>query len=206
MSERLPPAPGRSRAHSRRASPASPGTAALLAMVVATMVFSACAAQREGAQVAYAPPPLPDDRAPIEWARQEEMFVVVRRSCRTLSVYRHGDWIRTYKNVAFGREPGVKLYEGDRRTPDGLYRIVGRRRHPRWSRFLLLDYPNLKDRAVHREAHEAGIVAASAGGQVGIHGTELGVDWTFGCISLLNPDVRELYDMVPDGTLVLIED
>jgi murein L,D-transpeptidase YafK len=127
-------------------------------------------------------------------------------------VYQHGDWLRTYNSVAFGREPGVKQYEGDRRTPDGLYRIVGRRRHPRWSRFLLLDYPNLKDRAVHREAYAAGIAPAGAGGQVGIHGTdeprfnELGVDWTLGCISLLNADVRELYDLVPDGTLVLIED
>ena len=35
---------------------------------------------------------------------------------------------------------------------------------------------------------------------------DAGVDWTLGCISLLNPDVRDLYDLVPDGTLVLIED
>jgi lipoprotein-anchoring transpeptidase ErfK/SrfK len=33
-----------------------------------------------------------------------------------------------------------------------------------------------------------------------------GVDWTWGCISLLNPHVEELYDIVPVGTPVLIEE
>jgi murein L,D-transpeptidase YafK len=191
------------------------GTAALAcfaACMLAASALPACAAKQTAATVAMSQPPVPDDRAPIEWARDEEMFVVVRRSCRTLTVYRHGDWLRTYEKVSFGREPGTKLYEGDRRTPSGLYRIVGRRVHPRWSRFLLLDYPNLKDEAVHGEAFAAGLAPASPGNQVGIHGTdepqlnEHGVDWTFGCVSLRNRDVKELYDLVPDGTLVLIED
>ncbi|HZR84793.1 MAG TPA: L,D-transpeptidase [Candidatus Binatia bacterium] len=178
----------------------------------AAVVLSACAAQRGVAAAPPPTPPVPDDRAPLEWARDEDMFIVVNRTCRTLSVYHHGDWLRTYGHVSFGRESGPKLYEGDRRTPSGLYRIVGRRQHPRWSRFLLLDYPNLKDKVVHREAYVAGAAPPSAGGQVGIHGTdqprfnELGVDWTFGCVSLMNRDVNELYDLVPDGTLVLIED
>jgi murein L,D-transpeptidase YafK len=186
--------------------------AAVLAAVLAAAALSACPARQAAVAPAAAPAPLPDDRAPLEFARDEQMFVVVRRSCRTVTLYRHGDWLRTYDNVSFGREPGTKLYEGDRRTPSGLYRIVGRRVHPRWSRFLLLDYPNLKDRSVHGEAHAAGLVPASPGSQVGIHGTdertfnELGVDWTLGCVSLLNEDVQELYDLVPDGTLVLIED
>lgn len=186
---------------------------ARLLIAAAALLLAACsAAKPDAGGASLATPPVPDDRAPLEWARDEEMFVVVHRSCRTLSVYRHGEWLRTYRHVAFGREPGNKLYEGDRRTPDGLYRIVGRREHPRWSRFLLLDYPNLKDKEVHREAFAAGLVPPNAGGQVGIHGTdkprfnELGVDWTFGCISLMNDDVRELYDLVPDGTMVLIED
>jgi murein L,D-transpeptidase YafK len=153
-----------------------------------------------------------DDRAPLEWARTEPYLVVVRRSCRTLSVYHYGEWMRTYNHVAFGRVPGVKVYEGDRRTPRGLYRIAGRRIHPRWSRFLLIDYPNLSDRDDHRKALAEGLAAGGPGGEIGIHGTdkprfnELGIDWTMGCISLMNEDVDELYDLVPDGTLVLIEE
>jgi hypothetical protein len=29
-------------------------------------------------------------------------------------------------------------------------------------------------------------------------------DWTAGCIALFNPDIRELYDLLPDGTPVMI--
>lgn len=153
-----------------------------------------------------------DERAPLEWARHEEWFVLVKRTCRTLTVYRRGEWVRTYHDVSFGRNPGDKLYEGDRKTPLGLYRMVGRRRHPRWSRFILLDYPNVRDLEVHAEADAKGLVPKGPGSQIGIHGSDEpilnrgGVDWTYGCISLLDEDVRELYATVPRGTLVLIED
>ena len=156
--------------------------------------------------------PSSDDRSPLEWARSEPYLVVVRRSCRSLSVYHYGEWMRTYGHLAFGRVPGVKVSEGDRRTPNGLYRIVGRRVHPRWSRFLLIDYPNLSDRDDHRRALAEGLASGGPGGEIGIHGTdkerfnELGIDWTMGCVSLMNEDVDELYELVPDGTLVLIED
>jgi len=29
-------------------------------------------------------------------------------------------------------------------------------------------------------------------------------DWTNGCVALFNPDIRELYEFVPDGTPVTI--
>jgi len=157
-------------------------------------------------------PPIGDDRAPLEWARTEPYVIVVRRSCRTLSVYQYGQWVRTFDKVSFGRVPGVKVQEGDRRTPNGLYRIIGKREHARWSRFMLIDYPNLSDRDDHRRAVEDGIAVAGPGGEIGIHGSDkenfnhLGIDWTLGCVSLTNDDVDELYEMVPDGTLVLIEE
>lgn len=156
--------------------------------------------------------PSRDDRSPLEWARSEPYLIVVRRSCRTLTLYRYGEWVQSYDKVSFGRAPGVKVQEGDRRTPNGLYRIVGKRWHPRWTRFMLLDYPNLSDRDDHRRALAEGLAAVGPGGEIGIHGTdqerfnELGIDWTLGCVSLMNDDVIELYEMVPDGTLVLIED
>ena len=189
-----------------------PAALLFVALGLAALIGPGCAAHRPTDAGSASTPPPPDDRAPLEWARDEEMFVLVRRSCRNVSVYRYGEWLRTYDEVSFGREKGTKLHEGDRRTPSGLYRIVGRRHHPRWSRFLLIDYPNLKDVAVHREAFDAGLAPASPGNLVGLHGTdepklnEMGVDWTLGCISLQNQDVRDLYDLVPDGTLVLIED
>ncbi len=157
-----------------------------------------------------------DDRLP--WAASEERFVVVRKSCRTLDVYRHGERIRSYPAVFGIRNHGSKLYEGDLRTPSGLYMVVDSRRHPRWRRFMLLDYPNLHDLHRYWLAVEAGDVPrrgdgyVGAGGAVGIHGTDKpslnarGIDWTLGCISLANDDVEELARLVPEGTLVLIQD
>src|SRR5205807_2439540 len=73
---------------------------------------------------------------------------------------------------------GSKLYEGDLRTPTGLYMIVDKRRHARWDHFLLLDYPNLQDLHRYWLAMEAGTLPrrgdgyAGVGGAVGIHGTD----------------------------------
>lgn len=189
-----------------------PAVPRVLALLLGALFFVSCTPAVTSTGDVSGAARVGDDRAPLEWARSEPYLVLVRRSCRNVSVYRYGEWIRTYDQVAFGRVPGVKLYEGDRRTPNGLYRIVGRREHPRWSRFLLLDYPNLTDMDDHRRALEEGLALGGPGGEIGIHGTdkpdfnELGIDWTFGCVSLMNQDVNDLYELVPDGTLVLIED
>lgn len=153
-----------------------------------------------------------DETAPLDWAAGEEWFVVVRRACRTLSVYRHGRPEKVYRDVAFGRVEGDKLHEGDGRTPLGFYTMIGRRLHPRWSRFILLDYPNQRDVERNRIAQRDGVAPAGPGSAIGIHGSDepvlnrAGVDWTLGCISLLDEDVEDLYDRVPDGSPVLIVD
>ena len=162
---------------------------------------------------------VPDDDDHLEWAKEEAYFVVVRKTCRTLDVYRYGERVSSYPAVfGLGGNKISKLYEGDFRTPTGLYAIIGKRQHPRWHRFLLLDYPNTQD--VHRywkavesdDVPRAGNGYAGIGGSVGIHGTDKpglnqsGVDWTWGCISIDNDAVDQLSRTVPLGTLVLIED
>ena len=154
----------------------------------------------------------------LVWAESEPWAVVVRKACRTLDVYRFGTRVRSFPAVFGLNGGGSKLYEGDLRTPIGLYMIVDKRRHPRWGHFLLLDYPNLHD--VHRYwlAMEAGRIPRlgdrypGPGGAVGIHGSDKpslnrrDFDWTWGCISLENADIEVLAALVPVGTLVLIED
>ena len=71
-----------------------------------------------------------------------------------------------------------KLYEGDHRTPTGLYTIIGDRWHERWEHFFLLDYPNADDAIATRWRWPSGDVPvrgsshAGIGGAVGIHGTD----------------------------------
>ena len=76
----------------------------------------------------------------------EPRFIVIRKSCRTLDVYRYGDRLRSYPAV-FGQAGtrARKMYEGDMRTPTGLYSIIGDHWHDRWEHFFLLDYPNGAD-------------------------------------------------------------
>lgn len=162
--------------------------------------------------------PVADDDDHLPWAANEPWFIVVRKSCRTLDVYRYGERQRSFPAVFGLNSDGSKLYEGDRRTPTGLYTIIGKRRHARWRHFMLLDYPNLHDLQRYSVAMEAGDIPArgdeyaGVGGAIGIHGTDQprlnakNVDWTFGCISLQNRDVDELASLVPVGTLVWIEE
>lgn len=157
----------------------------------------------------------------LPWAADEPQLIVVDKTSRQLVLYRNGEPVKTYP-VVLGRNPGRKLYEGDRRTPSGLYRITGKRVHARYVRFMAIDYPNERDRANYRAALSRGSIprarravsngVAGLGGQVGIHGTDkgelnrVGINWTFGCVSLANRDVEELYGLVPEGTWVVIRD
>lgn len=172
------------------------------------------------------PPPLPppaptariDNETFLPWASKEPTLIMVDKGCRTLSLYHYGRLIRTYPAV-FGRKPGRKVYEGDQRTPTGLYMIIGKRdQHKRWARFMLLDYPTEQDVRRYWQNVSAGIVPRrgdryrGVGGAIGIHGTDdevfnrFDIDWTMGCVSLLNSDVKELYTFVTVGTLVYIKD
>jgi murein L,D-transpeptidase YafK len=184
-----------------------------LGIVVAlAAALQGCGLERSGPKTA---PPADEER--LEWAADEPFFIVVRTSCRTLDVYHFGDRIRSFPAVfGIGGLQG-KLHEGDHKTPTGLYAIVGMRRHPRWRRFMLLDYPNLHDVARYASALDSGSIPmlgnhpAGPGGAIGIHGTEYpdlnakNVDWTWGCISIGNDDVEDLATLVPVGTPVLIE-
>jgi hypothetical protein len=43
------------------------------------------------------------------------------------------------------------------------------------------------------------------GGEIFIHGGGASSDWTFGCAALENPEIKELFDIIPTGTPVRIE-
>jgi lipoprotein-anchoring transpeptidase ErfK/SrfK len=135
------------------------------------------------------------------------------KSQHRMEVYFKGHLYRTYHAV-FGRNlaAGAKLWEGDRRTPEGNYLIVGKHRSARFGWFLHISYPNERDHKRFEQSRAAHLIPASAneGGQIGIHGTDSPylnvseVDWTTGCISVDNADIRELARLLPVGTLVII--
>ena len=143
-----------------------------------------------------------------------QVRIIVDKSSYELYVYDAKGWYATYPVVFGNRSLDDKKMEGDRKTPEGSYRITAKRYHNKWSRFLALDYPTREDLAKFNERKRRDEVPAKAspGGAIGIHGTwpheDFVVDrynnWTNGCISLKREDVEELYNYVPVGTTITI--
>ncbi len=141
-------------------------------------------------------------------ALQADRIVIVK-SERTLTLLRQGKVLKTYK-VALGHEPkGAKTQQGDNRTPEGLYTIDSRNPRSQFHLALHISYPNAADR---ERAKERGV---DPGGAIMIHGLPreyawLGplhrqTDWTLGCIAVTNPEIEEIWSMVPVGTPVEIK-
>ncbi len=125
-----------------------------------------------------------------------------------------GECLATYPVVFGNKDMGDKMMQGDRRTPEGTFKICFKRKHEKWSRFLLIDYPNAESVAKFNQRKAAGLIPANAqiGGSIGIHGTwpneDYAVDglqnWTEGCISTKNRYVEEIFDVLPVGTQITI--
>ncbi len=139
--------------------------------------------------------------------------IVVHKLSRKLTLYQGLTPLKTY-TVVLGNDPyNDKLRQGDTCTPEGVYRVVCKYPHNKWSHFILLDYPNTQNWLKFGRAKKAGRLPLDAdiGGQVGIHGTEdasknlSGQNWTKGCVSLLNRDLEEIYPLITDKTLVVIK-
>jgi murein L,D-transpeptidase YafK len=139
--------------------------------------------------------------------------LLVKKLDRRMTVYRGLTPVKTYPVVLGGNPRPDKLCQGDQCTPEGVYRVVCKYPHPRWDKFILLDYPNSQNWVKFGRAKGAGKLPETAqiGGDIGIHGTEdpsrnlRREDWTLGCVSLLNRDIDEIYPMVNDDTLVVIK-
>ncbi len=112
-------------------------------------------------------------RDPVSWS------VIVHKSKYDLDVFYKGRLFGSY-NAVFGRnpDPSAKLYEGDLKTPEGVYLIIEKYYNPRWRWFLRLNYPNYRDRSRYESMLNQGLVPIlwghprHLGGSIGIHGTD----------------------------------
>ncbi|MDG9928160.1 MULTISPECIES: L,D-transpeptidase family protein [unclassified Pseudomonas] len=134
--------------------------------------------------------------------------VLVLKSERKLHLMGRGEVLKSYR-ISLGKQPkGAKVREGDNRTPEGFYWIDWRKTSDRYNLSMHISYPNARDAA---NARKQGV---PAGGMIMIHGTPLDdeypewffgtLDWTEGCIAMQNADMREVWKLVQDGTLIEI--
>lgn len=145
----------------------------------------------------------------------------VDKRARTLVVLADGQVVRSYR-VSLGSHPlGTKHEAGDGRTAEGQYDIRVRNPASRFYRSLGISYPGPDDALRGLEAglisdsdyrrimaaHAAGEVPpwdTRLGGALFIHGGGATFDWTDGCVALDDADMRELFDMIDEGTQVEI--
>lgn len=138
-------------------------------------------------------------------------YLEVDKSERLLRVKFAGETYRQY-HVAYGRGgSGDKQRLGDKRTPEGIYRISGFNESSQFHFFIRLNYPNVKDafaglrNNIISENEFNQIINAlkfgklppqntALGGAIGIHGIGLetanklkihsNLNWTKGCLGV----------------------
>ncbi|MEC6742153.1 L,D-transpeptidase family protein [Pseudomonas qingdaonensis] len=134
--------------------------------------------------------------------------VLVIKSERRLQLMSGDTSMKSYR-ISLGKQPtGAKLREGDKRTPEGLYWLDWRKVSDRYNLAIHVSYPNVSDSA---RARREGV---KPGSMIMIHGTPDSadypealfhtLDWTEGCIAMTNRDMREVWNLVSDGTLIEI--
>jgi murein L,D-transpeptidase YafK len=142
--------------------------------------------------------------------------IVVEKSAYELNLFDStGELLITYPVVFGSKDLGDKLIEGDRRTPEGVFHIVQKRKHEKWDHMMLIDYPTPESIQKFNDRKAKGIIPKNAkiGGGIGIHGTwpdqdftvDIYQNWTQGCISTKNEYIQDLYKILPVGTRVEIK-
>jgi len=141
-------------------------------------------------------------------------YIIIDKSDYELKVFDDEGWYATYPIVFGSKDLSDKQKEGDKRTPDGNFKVILKKIHPQWGPELLLDYPNPETLQRFNERKAKGLIPKNAkpGGGIAIHATrpqeEWTVDnyynWTDGCISAKYTEMKDLYSYIPVGTPVTI--
>lgn len=134
--------------------------------------------------------------------------IVVIKHIREMQVYRDHSLLKIYR-ITLGDTPvGHKHFQGDEKTPEGLYWIDGKNPNSICHKNLGISYPNASDKA-YAAKH-----GKPPGGDIKIHGLPNGQgyigkahllsDWTNGCVGITDEEIDELYQFTSVGVPVFI--
>ncbi len=130
--------------------------------------------------------------------------VVVKKGERKLYLVSGKTAVKSYQ-INLGNQPvGDKQYEGDGKTPEGLYFIDRFNPNSRYHLSVGISYPSAQDVA------QAAALGLRPGGDIFIHG--LGpegralnkADWTAGCIAVNDEEIEEIFAMLQPGVPIFI--
>jgi len=148
--------------------------------------------------------------------------IEVNKADRVLRLFSGDQLVREFSiGLGFSPKPR-KLREGDGATPEGEYSVCVKNPKSKYYLSLGISYPNPDDAAgglasglITKKQHDQIIDAhkrgtrppwnTPLGGEIFIHGSGSGTDWTWGCIALDNQDMLEVYTAARIGTKVVIK-
>ncbi|WP_339108642.1 L,D-transpeptidase family protein [Thioclava sp. GXIMD4216] len=129
--------------------------------------------------------------------------IQVFKKDRKMYLFSGDQIVKTY-DIALGGQPvGPKQFEGDGKTPEGVYYIDWRNPNSAYHLSLRVSYPN------PQQISFAESQGRKPGGDIFIHGQAgankgRGKDWTAGCIAVNDKQIEEIYSMVLTGTPIFI--
>ncbi|MGX2947769.1 L,D-transpeptidase family protein [Frederiksenia canicola] len=174
------------------------GTIILLSSAMFSYFYWSSMMQISQMQIDSPTPPLVNSDDALPDVKIDRL--VVFKAKRQMWAYQGEQLIKVYP-IALGFNPiGHKQFEGDGKTPEGIYRINERNPNSGYHKNLGVSYPNEADKAY------AASQGKSPGGLIKIHGLRNGTgaigkmhllkDWTHGCIAVTDEEVDELYQAV----------
>ena len=128
--------------------------------------------------------------------------IVVEKSNKKMYLLDVNNCIVKQYDVVTGKNSGPKQCDGDKKTPEGVYKII-EKRDSKYHKFLALDYPRAKD---IKKAKELG---CKPGDSIGIHSWIEGLNRTgsLGCIRVwTKSEILEINNLVAVGTEVEIKE
>lgn len=128
--------------------------------------------------------------------------IVVDKSDKTMQLLDVNGCVVKQYAVVTGKNPGPKQCDGDKKTPEGVYKII-EKRDSKYHKFLALDYPRAKD---IKKAKELG---CKPGDSIGIHSwiEGLPMSGSLGCIRVkTKEEILEVNHLVRVGTEVEIKE
>lgn len=142
-------------------------------------------------------------------------YIVIDKSDYEMHIYDEEGWYATYPIVFGSKDLSDKMREGDKKTPNGDFTIIVKKKNPKWGPELLLDYPNAESYKKFNERKNNGTIPRNAkiGNGIAIHGTRPDEEWTIdnyynwtdGCISVRYSEMLDLFNYIPVGTKVKIQ-
>jgi L,D-peptidoglycan transpeptidase YkuD (ErfK/YbiS/YcfS/YnhG family) len=149
------------------------------------------------------------DEAINESRKNKSYAIIIDKTSGQCMLYRNGKMQTTYVAELGQNWIGDKQYEGDKTTPEGIYKVIEKKQgsQTRYYKALKINYPNEDDKNRFEALKQSGAIGKNTkiGGMIEIHGDGgKGYHWTDGCVALSNKDMDDLFRAVPLKTTVVI--